>query len=676
MPARLAVDIGGTFTDFIVYDDASGAYRSGKVPTAAIDPTEGVLNGIGALGLDLSDVSFAVHGTTIGLNTFLQRKGERVFLLVTEGTHDIYHVARGHRLQMYEVQYRKPPPLVPLQDIFEVGGRLDYAGEELEPLAEADVATIYERIETEGIRSVAVAFLFAYANPAHELRVEELLRERQPDLDISLSHRVAREWREYERMSSSALEAYIAPTVRAYLAHLEGETQERGLPGPLHVMQSNGGVLEAASARERPLQTLLSGPVGGAMAGAALGELLEAPNLISIDMGGTSFDVSLQVRGRPDVSPELELEGLPVLLPAVRIHTIGAGGGSIAYEAAGGLRVGPESAGAEPGPVCYGRGGERPTVTDANLLLGRLDPSYFLDGEMELDVDGAERAVAGLAGHFGLETLELADGILRVVNTKMAQAIRTLTVEQGIEARDFALVAFGGAGPMHAVFLAQELGIGRVVVPRFPGALSAWGMLQAPLRHDFTRMFYVASEQADLAGLRATFAELEGTARELLAAEAVSPESIQLERYADIRYTGQEHTVTVQLPDLESDAAFREELGERFHRGHDERHGHENRGASWEFVVLRLVALGLLSKAAPEAIGRGNGLVTTPEERRVVFEGVGPATTPIVKRDDLHAGDAIDGPVVVEEATATTVVPPACALGVDDYGNLIVEVAA
>ena len=450
MAVRLAVDIGGTFTDFIVYDEESGAYRSGKVPTTAADPSRGVLDGVTSLDLDLADVSFAVHGTTIGLNTFLQRRGERVLLLVTRGTRDVYHVARGHRLQMYEVQYRKPEPLVPLTDIVEIGGRLDYAGAELEPLIDDDVATAATRIEADGIRSVAVALLFSYANPEHELRVEELLRARHPGLDISLSHRVAREWREYERMSSSTLEAYIAPTVRAYLAQLESEAQARGLAGALHVMQSNGGVLEAASARERPLQTLLSGPVGGAMAGAALGELLDAPNLISVDMGGTSFDVSLQVRGRPDVAPELELEGLPVLLPAVRIHTIGAGGGSLAYEHSGGLRVGPESAGAEPGPVCYGRGGTRPTVTDANLLLGRLDPDYFLGGDMELDVAASERAVAGLAGGLGLETLELADGILRVINAKMAQAIRTLTVEQGIEARDFSLVAFGGAGPLLA----------------------------------------------------------------------------------------------------------------------------------------------------------------------------------------------------------------------------------
>ncbi|MGI9659753.1 MAG: hydantoinase/oxoprolinase family protein, partial [Gaiellaceae bacterium] len=522
---------------------------------------------------------------------------------------------------------------------------------------------------------VAVALLFSYANSEHELRVEELLRTGHRDLDISLSHRVASEWREYERMSSSTLEAYIAPTVRAYLAQLEGEARTRGLPGALHVMQSNGGVLEAASARERPLQTLLSGPVGGAMAGAALGELLDAPNLISVDMGGTSFDVSLQVRGRPDVAPELELEGLPVLLPAVRIHTIGAGGGSIAYEHSGGLRVGPESAGAVPGPVCYGRGGTQPTVTDANLLLGRLDPDYFLGGDMDLDVAASERAVAGLAGGLGLETLELADGILRVINAKMAQAIRTLTVEQGIEARDFSLVAFGGAGPMHAVFLAKELGIARVIVPRFPGALSAWGMLQAPLRHDFTQMFYISAEQADLGELRATFEGLEATARDLLGRESVSPEAIELERFADIRYVGQEHTVTVPLPETIDDQSFLEALGERFHRAHDERHGHANRGAPWEFVVLRLVALGLLSRAAPEEVARGGGRHEATQQREVIFDAAGPLVTPIVKRDDLRAGDTISGPVVVEEETATTVVPPAYNVGVDPYGNLIIEAA-
>ena len=672
MSVRLAVDIGGTFTDFIVYDESSGAFRSGKVPTTALDPTQGVLEGVDALDLDLADVSFAVHGTTIGLNTFLQRKGERVELLVTRGTRDVYHIARGHRLQMYEVQYRKPAPLVPLTDIHELGGRLDHTGSELEPLDEAGVERAGQAIAAAGVRSVAVALLFSYANPEHELRVEELLLRAQPELDISLSHRVANEWREYERMSSAVLEAYIAPTVRAYLARLEGEAQQRGLDGAIHVMQSSGGVLEAASARERPLQTLLSGPVGGAMAGSALGELLEAPNLISVDMGGTSFDVSLQARGRPDLAPELELEGLPVLLPAVRIHTIGAGGGSIAYEHSGGLRVGPESAGAEPGPVCYGRGGDRPTVTDANLLLGRIDPAYFLGGEMGLDIEGAERAIAELGATLGLETLELAEGILRVVNAKMAQAIRTLTVEQGIEARDFTLVAFGGAGPMHAVFVAQELGIRRVIVPRFPGALSAWGMLQAPLRHDFTRMFYVPAEQADVERLRAVYGELERQATYLLGRESVEPDSLELERYADLRYVGQEHTLTVPLPSTADDAALLAELGERFHLAHGERHGHENRGAPWELVALRLVALGLLSRAEPEVLERG-AQRTDHAERPVVFEAGGALSTPILRRAELQAGEAFDGPVVIEEATATTVVPPGYRVRVDAYGNLTVE---
>src|SRR5579864_1333638 len=499
---RVSMDIGGTFTDVVAYDEEAGGYVAGKSSTTPADLTEGVLNALATIDSHPEACSFAVHGTTQGLNAFLERRGERVLLLATAGAGDVYHIARGNRTRLYDIHFRKPTPLVPRSDIVEIDGRLNYAGEELAPLDREAIRSAARRARDEGVGALAVAFLFSYINPAHELEAEAILQEELGDaVSISLSHRIAREWREYERTSSAVLDAYTSPIVRRYLDRLEGELRTRGLQVPLHVMQSSGGIVTAQSARQVALQTLLSGPVGGTMGGAALARMLDRPNLICIDMGGTSFDVSLVVDGAPDVSSEASLEGFPLLMSVVNIHTIGAGGGSIAYSEAGGLRVGPESAGADPGPACYGRGGTRPTVTDANVVLGRVDPAWFAGGQMTLDVEAAHRAVGELALELGLETIELAEGICDVINAKMAQAIRTLTVEQGIEPRDFALVAFGGAGPMHAAFLARELGIGEVIVPRLAGAFSAWGMLETELRRDFTRPFFRRASDADLAEL-------------------------------------------------------------------------------------------------------------------------------------------------------------------------------
>ena len=391
---RVAMDIGGTFTDLVAYDEDSGRYTAGKSATTPADLTEGVLSALTAIEAEPEDCSFAVHGTTQGLNAFLQRRGERVLLLATKGAGDVYHIARGNRTRLYDIHFRKPTPLVPRADIVEIGGRLDYAGNELEPLDTQAIKHAAHRAKQEGFGAIAVAFLFAYLNPDHELEAEKILKDELGDsTSISLSHRIAREWREYERTSSTVVDAYTSPVVRRYLDRLEDRLKDAGVSVPLHVMQSSGGIVTAQTARQASLQTLLSGPVGGTLGGVALARLLGRQNLICIDMGGTSFDVSLVVDGQPDVSTEASLEGFPLLMPVVNIHTIGAGGGSIAYAEAGGLRVGPESAGADPGPACYGLGGTQPTVTDANLVLGRVDPGSFAGGQMTLDVDAAHDAV-------------------------------------------------------------------------------------------------------------------------------------------------------------------------------------------------------------------------------------------------------------------------------------------
>lgn len=676
---RVAADIGGTFTDIVAFNEDTRRYEHGKVSTTPEDLSAGVLAGIETVVSEPGEVHFLVHGTTVGLNAFLQRRGERVLLLATAGTGDVYHIARGNRTRMYDVQYRKPEPLVPRHDIVEIRGRLNYAGEELEPLDEEDIARAIERARDEEFTAVAVAFLFSYVNPTHERRVEEMFRGALPHAPISLSHRVAREWREYERTSSTVLDAYISPVVAGYLGQLDHQMRDREFTAGLHVMQSSGGIVTARSARERPLQTLLSGPVGGAMGGTQLSTTLARPNLILADMGGTSFDVSLIADGAPDVSPEMNLEGFPILMSVVNIHTIGAGGGSVAYLQAGGLRVGPESAGAVPGPACYARGGNRPTVTDANVVLGRIDPMNFLGGAMHLDTTAAERAVAGLAAELGLGVEELAEGIIDVINAKMAQAIRRITVQKGIEPREFTLVAYGGAGPMHAPFLAQELEIREVVVPRAPGTMSAWGMLRTDIRHDLSRAFYRAAGSVDVREMEAEFTELEDEARGALANEDVSAAATWLQRSADVRYEGQEYAINISITHDEVAAVdCLDILGSRFHGAHHARHGHSNPQAPVEFVALRLTALGDVGHATPERMAMdGDGPIASATgffpQRRVIFARCAQGTH-IIDRSELAPGSRVVGPAIVEEHTATTVVPPGCELHVDAYGSLVITI--
>ena len=672
---RVSMDIGGTFTDVVAYDEESGTYAAGKSSTTPADLTQGVLAGLEQVVGSPGDISFTVHGTTQGLNAFLQRRGERVLLLATRGATDVYHIARGNRTRLYDIHFRKPEPLVPRADIVEIGGRLDHAGAEIEPLDEGAIRAAARRAREEGFGAVAVGFLFSYVDPQHEMRAEQILREELDGITVSLSHRVAREWREYERTCSAVIDAYTAPIVRRYLERLESEMRSRGLGVPLHVMQSSGGIVTAESARELTLQTLLSGPVGGTMGGVALARLLGRPNLICVDMGGTSFDVSLVIDGAPDVSSEAELEGFPLLMPVVDIHTIGAGGGSLAYAEAGGLRVGPESAGADPGPACYGRGGARPTVTDANVVLGRVDESNFAGGSMTLDAGAAREAVATLGSELGLGTAELAEGICDVANAKMAQAIRTLTVEKGIEPRDFALVAFGGAGPMHAVFLARELGIREVLVPRFPGAFSAWGMLETEVRKDASRAYFSALAEVDRDDLARLLGELEDAGFAGLAEEGITHETGRVEHALDLRYIGQEYSLTIALASAGEPRvdAFEQSLSDRFHAAHQTRFGHSNPGAPVEVVVIRTAALGDLGRAEPTRLEEGAEGRHPSDAREVTFGRTRHEAT-VVRRDDLRRGAEVQGPAVISEQTATTVVPPGARATVDAIGTLVVSV--
>jgi N-methylhydantoinase A len=665
---RVAADIGGTFTDVVVADSSEKRTATGKVLTTPENPANGMMTGLRQMVPSPGEVDYLVHGTTVGLNAFLERRGARVLLIMTKGNRDAYSIARGDRKELYDLQYRKPERLVPRRDVHEVGGRLRWDGSELEPLNEDDFDAIVDKVRSEGIDSIAICLLHSYVEPKHELSAREVLRSRLGDgVEITLSHEIAREWREYERASSAVMNGYVAPITRRYLTTLADSLTEVGVEAPLHVMQSNGGVIRATTAREQPIHTLLSGPVGGAIGGAALSKATGRPNLMCVDMGGTSFDISLITGGEPSINNETELEGLPLLLPLVEIHTIGAGGGSLAWLEAGALRVGPRSAGAQPGPVCYGRGGTEPTVTDANLRLGRIGKDSKLGGWMELDAAATGQAIGRLADKLGMSDIDLAEGMLAIINAKMADAIRTITIKQGIDPRDFSLVAFGGAGSMHAVWLARELDIKEIIVPWSPGTFSAWGMLQSDIRRDLTTNFYQSVATTSPEEVTDRIGELLSEGHALLAEEKVDQNDMYFVASADMRYVGQEYFVNVALNtpiDLDVITAT-------FHQAHETRYGHATPGAPVEFVNLRLGALGRIDSVV-HAMTPSEEIADPVRGRRTVtFDGK-QHETPVLLRDRMVVGTVVSGPMVVEEASATTVVPPGYDATIDSLGNLVI----
>ncbi|GMR10021.1 MAG: hydantoinase/oxoprolinase family protein [Anaerolineae bacterium] len=666
---RVSADIGGTFTDFVVADEEIGAVFTGKVPSTPENAARAVIDGLKDLIPDMTEIEFLVHGTTVGLNAFLERKGARVLLIATAGLRDSYSIARGDRKELYALQYRKPERLVPRRDVHEVRERLKWDGTVLEALHEEDFEPIIRKIKDEGIEAVAICFVHSYAYPQHELEARELLSAALPGVSITLSHEIAREWREYERASSATMNAYIAPIVERYLVSLGDEMKALGVPATLHVMQSSGGVMTVEAARRRPVYTLLSGPVGGTIGGMALSAAMHRPNLLCVDMGGTSFDMSLIVDGKPNITSETEQEGLPLLMSIVDIHTIGAGGGSMAWQEAGAMRVGPQSAGADPGPVCYDKGGDVPTVTDANLFLKRLGARSLLSGRMTLNEGATAGAIHEMAQQLGLDDAAFAEGMLSIINAKMADAMRTITVEQGIDPRNYSLVAFGGAGPMHAVWLARELEIREVIVPWTPGTFSAWGMLQTDVRQDLTRNFYYPTDGVDAEEVKQAYEALKEEGIVTLEAEGIAPEDMYFERSTDMRYVGQEYSVNVHV----ADSIDLAEIVASFHSAHGTRYGHSTPSAPAEFVNLRLAALGRLTRNdAAFEIPKEEGDPVI-ETREAIFDGK-PYKTPVMWRYRIDKAAAFRGPLIIEEDSATTLIPPGYQAHVDELGNILITV--
>ncbi len=646
---RVSVDIGGTFTDIVIQDAITGHIDTGKVLSTREDPARAVLDALARFVPDQDAMRFFVHGTTVGLNAVLERRGAQTALLMTDGIEQAYLIGGNDRQDIFDLRYRKAAPLIEADRLFGVPERMDADGSVHRELDVAGVRAIAEQIRRLGLESVAVCLLYSFMRPEHELAVEAILRE-QLAIPVVLSHRISPEWREYARASTTVMTAYIAPVVERYLTTLMNALERDD--APLHVMQSNGGVTTGATARTAPIQTLLSGPVGGAIGAREISRRLGRHNVVCVDMGGTSFDVSLIVDGEASVSSETELDGLPIQMAAVDITGIGAGGGSIAWLEGPALRVGPESAGSTPGPVCYRRGGTRPTVTDANLALGRVDSRQFAGGGMDLDLDGARAAIAAVGAEIGLSADQTAQGILDIINAAMADAIRTQTVRRGIDPRDFILVAYGGAGPMHAAALAQELEIDEVVVPAHPGTFSAWGMLQTDVRHDFVETHFVPLDEVDLTQIEEIYTRLTATGMDLLDREGVAPQARRSSRSVDLRYAGQEYTLSVPLSAGTLHAAS---VTEAFNAAYQARYGHSNPGAPIEIVRLQVTLHGDLDRpreAAPPIAA------PTPWSTRRVRFGDEWLDSTIVSRTALGPDDEVRGPAIVEETTATTVLPP------------------
>ena len=668
----LAVDIGGTFTDFVLCDHGSRAMTVTKVASMPDDPTAAVLEGISQLGVAMTDVGLFVHGTTVGLNAVIQNRGAHTALITTRGFRDVYAIGRTDRPEMYNFSYRKPRPLVARRDIFEVTERVDARGTVVQEVSEPELRVILEELERRQVSSVAVCTLHAYANPGNEQRIGQLLASLAPNLHVSLSHDVANEWREYERTSTTVLNAYLAPVVADYLRRLRTALARRGYRRALAIMQSNGGLMTAQAGERSAVHTLLSGPVGGAVGAREIGCRLNRRNLVAVDMGGTSFDVSLLMDGVLEVTTESKVLGHPLLVPMLKIGYCGAGGGSVAYlEAGGSLRVGPQSAGSDPGPACYGRGGSQPTVTDANVVLGRLHAASFSDSGVTLLPHLAEESVAReIAKPLGWGVHRAADAILRIAVSKMAYAVREATVEQGLDPHEFALLAYGGAGPMHAAEIAEETGISEVIVPPVPGTFCAWGMLSSDFRHDLVRPILRRAEAVSSDELLLLYGRMEAEGQGVLRDQGVPEHRMRYARSLDLRYVGQEHTLLIPLPHDLNEL----DLKHVFDIAHERKFGYRLRDNPVEIINGRLGIVGELAKPPSRAQEDGDGhRHETPVERRAVHFGGISVDTPILRRSTLRTGDQLAGPAVIEERTATTVLPPGWRLAVDSHGNLVMR---
>jgi N-methylhydantoinase A len=670
---RVAVDVGGTFTDVVVYDEATGELLEAKASTTPADFSTGVLDAIAAGEVDPKAIAYLVHGSTIVINAITQRRGAKTALVTTMGFRDSLAIGRGNRPDMYNLRFHKPEPFVPRRYRYEVRERVSARGEVLTPLHLEDLDRVVAEVTIDGIEAVAVCFLHAYAHPAHEQAAADYLRERLPGVAVSASSDITKEWREYERASTVVLNAFVQPILDRYLGNLESKFRAREVPGRFHVMLSNGGTATFDSARQQPIQLVESGPAAGIIGAALVGRQIGEPNIISLDVGGTTAKCSLIEGGEVKISGDYRLEhtplspGYPVRVPVVDIVEIGAGGGSIAwFDEGGALRVGPVSAGADPGPAAYGRGGTLPTVTDAMLITGVLAPGTFLGGRLTLHLDHARAAYQPIADRLGVTVDQAASGVIQLVNEYTIDALKLVSVRRGYDPRDFTLVAFGGGGPMHAAALAGELGVKEVVVPPLPGTFSAWGMLMTEPRVDLTRTAVSALGGNAGAVIAERFAELEAEALARLVDQGFDPALVRPRRALDLRYAGQEHTVRLAV----EPGAVPDAIVAGFHAAHKRQYTFELRDTPVEIVNYRVTSTVDVPRPVARAAFVGGSREAAPTARRPLTVDESRVDAAVYQRADLAAGFKADGPLIVEEASATTLVLSGQRLTVDEHGNL------
>jgi N-methylhydantoinase A len=672
----VAIDIGGTFTDLVAYNPETQDLVRTKVLTTPSDPSNGFVGSLEKADLSLPASRFVKHGTTLAINTVIERTGARTGLITTKGFRDVLEVARGNRPTPFNLFFKRLPSLVSRDRRMELSARIAGDGSELAPVDFGELEEVVERLRSQGVEAIAVCFLNSYGNPQHEQAVIEWLN-RHPDIYVTESTSLTREWREYERTSTAVVNAYVGPKLSRYIGRLDDRLKERGFEGAFFMMESNGGIMSGEAAQRAPVKLLESGPVAGAVGVAKICSELGIAKAISFDMGGTTAKCALVVDGQISTVNTYYLGGYevgyPVLAPVVDIIEVGAGGGSIAsIDALGTLKVGPRSAGAAPGPICYRRGGEEPTVTDANAVLGRLPMVGSLGDATGLDVERARQILDDkIARPLGITVDKGADGIIRLAVAIMASAVRRITIERGLDPREFTLVVTGGAGPLHAILIAQELGMDKVIIPPGPGHFSAWGMLLADIRHEYSMTMHKRLGDIRMADLEANFAELDRRGRAELDKDGRHLKGIRTERFADMRFQGQEHTVLTRIPEDVSSEDAREEVKRAFMSTYEQRFGRFETTAAVELVTLRLTAEGIVDKPGFPVVAVTQGQPTVAGHKAFFSKAEGWRDAPIIDRGSLALSSRVEGPAIIVEDGCTSVLPPGATAIVDRIGNLV-----
>lgn len=683
---RIAVDIGGTFTDMACFDEATGDITFGKALSTHGQLVDGIQNTLNEAGVDLAHGNLFLHGSTIAINTLLERTGAKTALLITEGFRDIYEIGRVNRPDAYNLFFSKHEPLVPRSLRYEVPERLRADGSLHKALDESVVRAVARDLKSKHVEAVAVLLLHSYRNPEHERRVKAILQEEMPNAFVTASHELSQEYREFERVSTAVANSYVGPRVSAYLGELEEHLTQKGFGGDFYAVQSTGGLFPVEHARRDCVRMLESGPAAGVIGAQAICEQLGMPDSIAFDMGGTTAKAGVISEGRPLTTGSALIGGyekaLPIQIPMMDIFEVGTGGGSIArLELGNSLRVGPRSAGSMPGPVCYGRGGTEPTVTDANLILGRLDEHNFLGGEMPLYLERTQAAMdEKIAKPLGLDATKAADGILRIAVTQMSHAVKAVTTERGLDAGSFTMVVYGGAGPLHASAIARELGIRKVLIPHAPGYFSAYGMLFSDLRYDYVKSVFRHLADLSFDEIEAIYKEMEDAGRAAIGASNIQPEALVFERAADMRYMGQEHAVSVDLAQHFFEAKDSAAIKQHFDDVHAIRYGTSAPKEPADIVSLRVTALGRMKKPPRNTVETGSAQVDAAALRThkpVYFRSANAyIATAVYKREMLKTGNHFEGPALVEEHASTTVVQPGDSVTVDLYGNLQMSIGS